>query len=659
MYTSNFSNAEIIKRIVNENKLECLNYYNKEIKIRISLISQNIELKKKYPKRKNIKKFNFFKEQHQILKQTRVPYGYFYYPLDDNILEDNNYELKYYEKITNLAKYHDALSYVDLDNMFTYYPTRIIPKHGDTTFVNISKEKKCILKSFPYPYNVKKYFIIWWFVKCLLKFHKINNKQLNKKDLSFLNEKNIYQIIFEISNMSKIPVDLIYYIISYFLFNVKKYTNIICTKNIGAQKFQKFFCQFCLSYCCHLHFYNSVWKDETSNNIKIMKSIPTKISGDNIYIENNDEQNEKDYELIHKKCKDCNLLDIRITDEKRKMSFKGLSDLSKINKYDLYILYIFANNKKFFLNPCFIKDFLSQKYSCDLLQLIISKFTPSDIWIVKTYLSMEKFGSLAFEPLSEDKNTYIISSSNQKINTIIEETEKINNKKKTNQIYCYKPCTHPGDCIDCECAKQKHCDKFCICAKSNKNCKFLKRGCICKDYCNSNCKCKLDARECDRDLCKNCKGGNCNNMKLTLRKYPKTYYGESLLIPYGGGLFAGEDIQKGTLIGEYFGEKMEKLELARRSIFSDVIGKIYPFDANNIYDIDSVRLGNLVRFINHSDFGYENVDAKKYFADGEARVGLFAMYDIKKDEELYFNYNIVTDEDWLRDYNEKYHNRKK
>jgi hypothetical protein len=26
---------------------------------------------------------------------------------------------------------------------------------------------------------------------------------------------------------------------------------------------------------------------------------------------------------------------------------------------------------------------------------------------------------------------------------------------------------------------------------------------------------------------------------------------------------------------------------------------------------------------------------------------------------LYFNYNIVTDEDWLRDYNEKYHNRKK
>ena len=75
-----------------------------------------------------------------------------------------------------------------------------------------------------------------------------------------------------------------------------------------------------------------------------MKSIPTKISGDNIYIENNDDQNEKDYELKNKKCKDCSLLDIRITDEKRKMPFKGLSDLSKINKYDLYILYIFAKH---------------------------------------------------------------------------------------------------------------------------------------------------------------------------------------------------------------------------------------------------------------------------------------------------------------------------
>ena len=148
-------------------------------------------------------------------------------------------------------------------------------------------------------------------------------------------------------------------------------------------------------------------------------------------------------------------------------------------------------------------------------------------------------------------------------------------------------------------------------------------------------------------------------MKLTLRKYARTFYGESLLIPYGGGLFAGENIKKGNLIGEYFGEKMEKLELARRSIFSDVIGKIYPFDSNNIYDIDSVRLGNLVRFINHSDFGYENVEAKKFFADGEARVGLFAMYDIKKDEELYFNYNIVTEEEWLIEYNKKYYRRKK
>ena len=657
MYSSNFTDKELFKNIVSQNNIECLNYSSYENNIRISLISQNIQLKKIIPKKKITTKFQFTKPQTLNIKQTRVPYGYFYYPIDDNIVEDNNYELKYYENIPDLEKYHDALSYVDLDNMFTYYPTRSIPKHGDTTFVNISKEKKCILKSFPYPYNIKKYFIIWWFIKSLLTFYEINIGEQNKKDLSFLNEKNIYQIIFEISSISKIPVDMIYYIISYFLFNIKKYTNFHCKKNIGAEKFQKFFCQFCLSYCCHLHFYNSVWKTETENNIKIMKSIPTKISGDNIYIEDN-EETKLEYELKNRKCIDCQNSEIRITDEKRKIIFKGLSDLEKIEKHDLYIIYILGNNKKkYFLNPCFVKNFLYKKYSCDMLQLIISKFKKDDIWIVKTYLSMEKFGGIAFDPLSDNKSTYIISS-NKKIEKIEENNEK-NIKNKTNQFYCYKPCTHPGDCIDCECAKQNHCDKFCICAKSKKNCKFLKKGCLCKDNCISNCKCKLDSRECDRDLCQHCKGGNCDNMKLTLRKYARTFYGESLLIPYGGGLFAGENIKKGNLIGEYFGEKMEKLELARRSIFSDVIGKIYPFDSNNIYDIDSVRLGNLVRFINHSDFGYENVEAKKFFADGEARVGLFAMYDIKKDEELYFNYNIVTDEDWLREYNEKYHSRKK
>ena len=47
MYNSNFSNKDIIEKIVNENKIECNNYCNEEIKIRNSLIYQNIELKKR------------------------------------------------------------------------------------------------------------------------------------------------------------------------------------------------------------------------------------------------------------------------------------------------------------------------------------------------------------------------------------------------------------------------------------------------------------------------------------------------------------------------------------------------------------------------------------------------------------------------------------
>ena len=50
-------------------------------------------------------------------------------------------------------------------------------------------------------------------------------------------------------------------------------------------------------------------------------------------------------------------------------------------------------------------------------------------------------------------------------------------------------------------------------------------------------------------------------MKAKLIKISIIYLVKSLLIRFEGGLFCCEVIQKGNLIGEYFGEKMEKLEL--------------------------------------------------------------------------------------------------
>jgi hypothetical protein len=52
MYSSNFTDKELFKNIVSQNNIECLNYSSYENNIRISLISQNIQLKKIIPKKK-------------------------------------------------------------------------------------------------------------------------------------------------------------------------------------------------------------------------------------------------------------------------------------------------------------------------------------------------------------------------------------------------------------------------------------------------------------------------------------------------------------------------------------------------------------------------------------------------------------------------------
>ena len=76
---------------------------------------------------------------------------------------------------------------------------------------------------------------------------------------------------------------------------------------------------------------------------------------------------------------------------------------------------------------------------------------------------------------------------------------------------------------------------------------------------------------------------------------------------HGTGVFATENIKKGTRIIEYIGEKVSKKEgdlrsekRIKRYLNSKVTGSVYIFELNKKYDIDGSPRYNKARYINHS-----------------------------------------------------------
>lgn len=142
-------------------------------------------------------------------------------------------------------------------------------------------------------------------------------------------------------------------------------------------------------------------------------------------------------------------------------------------------------------------------------------------------------------------------------------------------------------------------------------------------------------------------------MRIYYNDCKKCYYSFSTLIE-GGGLFAKENINQFDLIGLYNGEILESEELERRGVFDNFLNTNYGFDLNLNYNINGKTLGNYTRYINHSDFNYENAFARIIFVRGVIKIGIFAKCFIKKDEEIFFNYGKMNDVDWIEKYNKKY-----
>ncbi len=109
------------------------------------------------------------------------------------------------------------------------------------------------------------------------------------------------------------------------------------------------------------------------------------------------------------------------------------------------------------------------------------------------------------------------------------------------------------------------------------------------------------------------------------------------------GLFATLNIEDGTDIIQYVGEKISKEESTRRALEWEEearlsgSGLVYIFELDDEYDLDG-RLGdNPARYMNHSCDG--NCEAINY----EGEIWITARKSIKKGDELTYDYGYDMD----------------
>jgi len=134
--------------------------------------------------------------------------------------------------------------------------------------------------------------------------------------------------------------------------------------------------------------------------------------------------------------------------------------------------------------------------------------------------------------------------------------------------------------------------------------------------------------------------GSCGNGPFHTRPLPK------MVLRYTGsrgwGGFAGEDIPRGTFVGEYCGEVITPAECARRMQQAKAEGdpRFYMMELSGGAIIDAKHAGGWVRFLNSCC--EPNCKAERWTdaATGEARVGLFTTRDVARGEELHYDYML-------------------
>uniref|UniRef100_A0A914Z4C8 [histone H3]-lysine(27) N-trimethyltransferase n=1 Tax=Panagrolaimus superbus TaxID=310955 RepID=A0A914Z4C8_9BILA len=284
-------------------------------------------------------------------------------------------------------------------------------------------------------------------------------------------------------------------------------------------------------------------------------------------------------------------------------------------------------------SPCRISQFLSN----------LSRSSPKTCKQVFDYIN----GKGPFSPIVFDSNR--IDGNSRKLQVAKSQHHRtfrsINGGKLNNQKP-YQSCNHAGECSlenGCNCKKQKlMCTKYCGCSTK---CSLRFPGCRCKPgNCRTKqCQCYYASWECDPDLCHDCncqvnEETNlpiCRNVCIQRCLQRKLYIGPSEVA--GIGCFAEEAIPKGEFIGEYVGEIISQDEAERRGKIYDKFKCSYLFSLNEEQAVDATRIGNIVRFVNHSK--HPNCRAKVVVVNGDHHIGLFALNNINPHDELFFDYS--------------------
>ena len=107
----------------------------------------------------------------------------------------------------------------------------------------------------------------------------------------------------------------------------------------------------------------------------------------------------------------------------------------------------------------------------------------------------------------------------------------------------------------------------------------------------------------------------------------------------GLGLYAAQNIKKGTKIINYIGKIITKKQTEQSQKY-DNAKPIYLFNLNNRYDLDGDYSFNTARLINHSCSNNCEYDGKGL------KLWVTAIRDIKKGEELTCDYGFSYDQDY-------------
>ncbi|KAL4274158.1 hypothetical protein AHAS_AhasUnG0019900 [Arachis hypogaea] len=155
--------------------------------------------------------------------------------------------------------------------------------------------------------------------------------------------------------------------------------------------------------------------------------------------------------------------------------------------------------------------------------------------------------------------------------------------------------------------------------------------------CGDECLNRMLNIECVQGTCP-C-GDYCSNQQFQKRKYASLKWFKCGKKGYG--LKALENIAQGQFLIEYVGEVLDThaYEARQREYALKGHRHFYFMTLNGSEVIDASAKGNLGRFINHSCD--PNCRTEKWMVNGEICIGLFALRDIKQDEEVTFDYNYV------------------